>query len=77
MKQGDVVRLNPSTPRSMVSKAYHQNLRKRVGSACGIVICIDASKNWVTVLFAKGTLNIFPSLLEVIIDYQDKTLASE
>jgi len=74
MKQGDVVRLVRSTPRSMVSKAYHAKIIERVGSTCGLVVCLDSGKNWATALFAKGKINIFPSLLEVIIDYQDKTL---
>jgi len=74
VKPGDVVRLVAATPRAMVSRAYQQNLRIRVGSSCGIIVCIDNSRNWVTVLFSKGKMNIFPKLLEVVIDYEDKTV---
>ena len=77
MKCGDVVRLVRATPRSMVSKVYHANIKERVGSSCGMVVHAGVSENWVTVLFSKGKINLFPALLEVIIDYEDKTVTHE
>ena len=56
----------------MVSKAYQARIREQVGSSCGIVIA-TSNNNWITVLFSKGKINIFPALLEVVIDYQDKS----